>query len=53
MILGEKKTLPLRKSRTELMKKSITNKGSILWNNLRSKNRDLDGCSTYKNSLKE
>ena len=47
-----KNSISLPSPRTERMKKSITYKGSILWNKSSNETRDVDRSSTFKNALK-
>ena len=45
--LRERNCLSLSKARTEIMKKSISYKGSILWNNLNNETREIESCKQF------
>ena len=47
--LRNENCLSLPRPKTEVMRKSITYKGSVLWNNIRNESRKLESLNIFKN----
>ena len=49
--LRETNCLSLPRVRTEMMKKSISYKGSVLWNNFKNETRGIENSSQFSRSI--
>ena len=49
--LRKENCLSVPRRETEIMKKSITYKGSVLWNNLSNESRKLESLDIFKNTV--
>ena len=49
--LRETNCLSLPRVRTEMMKKSISYKGSVLWNNFKNETREIENSSQFSRSI--